>query len=96
MSRQILLAAALVVAFGCAAPRAVEYERTTHYDRQGVVTGFSETERVTGAEPVYIKSRVVGGPAPTMFPWCEDGMALNCRAPESWRGGRGDPNSIRR
>ena len=62
----------------------VEYERITHYDAKGTVTGFSEVERVTSAEPVFIKRRAAGGPTPTMFTWCEDGYAINCHASESW------------
>ena len=94
--RTFIAAAAVIIAAGCAAPRLVEYERTTHYNEQGVVTGFSETERVTGADQVFIKSRAAGGPAPTMFPWCEDGLTLNCRTPDGWRNGREGPSIKRR
>jgi hypothetical protein len=72
---------ALTLAFGtigCTSARWVEYERIVHYDANGRVTGFSEVERVTGPDQVFIKARPVGGIAPRMFEWCDDSFGIAC------------------
>jgi len=74
-----------LLGLGCATPRTVEFERTTHYDKYGNVTGYTETERVKGADVVYLPAGTSGGPAPTMFLWCNDQFQRSCTQPSSWR-----------